>query len=196
LFRPGTTPEQRRKGIAAFVLGWGGAIGLIVGYSYWHHDISGWDGVYVALLFMLLAAGGVRTYPSREEQDVKSSDDRVFRRIASVVVVILLAIIAFFLWDNSHQPSSSTNQVVCSAKDALSCYNEGTNKPVPPAPQSVTFNGTVVPTFGLLPSNCDAYTACTYLGNVGVWSVWDTNPKGPSHLEAVWGPPADGSSGT
>ena len=83
------------------------------------------------------------------------------------------------------------NPITCPTSDSESCYYINSNKPIQPYSQSVFYQGQNVPTVGLLPSNCDQYEACAYLGNVGVWAVWETDPTGASKLEATYGPPTD-----
>jgi hypothetical protein len=115
-----------------------------------------------------------------------------------VVVVLVIVVIIWLLTRSSPGPGGTygaAHPIQCSTDDSESCYYVNSNKPVSPNPQSVSYNGMTVATVGLLPPNCSTYNACTYLGNVGVWQVWDTNPKGTSHLEATYGAPPSGSTG-
>ncbi len=119
-----------------------------------------------------------------------SDDDKAQRHGWIILVAVILAMVGFTSCQN--QPSA-VRQINCTTGDSESCYYTDSNKPTPPSPQSVSFNGMTVPTVGVLPPSCAMYTACTFLGNVGVWAVWDTNPKGTSMLESTYGPPSSSS---
>jgi hypothetical protein len=120
--------------------------------------------------------------------------DRSYRYGWLIIPVAILLFVGILWWLNRASPDpggtyGAAHPIQRATDDSESCYYVNSNKPVAPNPQSVSYSGSTVPTVGQLPTQCLTYTACTYLGNVGVWQVWNTNPKGSGKLEATYGPP-------
>lgn len=125
--------------------------------------------------------------------------DGGFRYRWIVIPVLLLAVVGSILWIRSVRQLSlapGPHDIYCATQDSESCYYLKSNKPVPPNPQSVTYDGAAIPTVGQLPFQCvNTFEACTYVANVGVWQVWNTDPKGITHLEATYGAPPSPPTG-
>jgi hypothetical protein len=113
------------------------------------------------------------------------------RHVAGAVGVIGCALALSACGGSSAGTHSTQRPIRCSTKDSRSCYYVNSGRLVPPNPQTVSYKGMAVPTVGILPPQCSTDTACTYVGNTGSWQVWNTNPKGSSHLEATYGAPSN-----